>query len=205
MNRILTRTVAIAAAAGFAAAASAQSTIYFSDFETDGGGWEASGVTGDWERGIPVGFSSGISSIEPVGGFSGEFVWGTVIGGDHSPNADEDLTQKFDFTGLTDITLNFQEWISTGGATFDMAQVFVNGDSLYLSDGDSHEAWRPVSLDLNAYAGLSEVEITFNLLTTAVVERVGWYIDDVEITAVPTPGALALLGLGGLAVARRRR
>lgn len=205
MKRTVIRTFAIAAAAGFVTSASAQSTIYFSDFESDGGGWVPSGITGDWERGIPMGFMGGSSTVEPTGGFSGDFVWGTVIGGDHSPDADEDLTQTFDFTGLTDITFSFHEWIETGGSSFDQASVFVNGVQEYLSDGSSGGDWRPVSLDLNAYSGLSDVEITFNLFTTAVVERVGWYIDDVGITAIPAPGALALLGLGGLAATRRRR
>jgi hypothetical protein len=199
----------VLALAGAASVAAAQSTVYFSDFEADGGGWTASGVNGDWERGIPVGADGaalgGFASSEPVGGFSGDFVWGTVIGGLHGVGSDEQLSQTFDFTGLTDIAMSFQEWSDSGGSTFDMASVIVNGDQLYLSDGDSMDAWREVVLDLNAYAGQSSVDITFNFTSTTVVERTGWYIDDVEITAVPAPASLALLGLGGLAAARRRR
>ncbi len=191
--------------AGAASMAAAQSTVYFSDFEADGGGWSPSGITGDWERGVGTGFVGGFSSTEPTGGFSGDFIWGTVIGGDHSPGADEDLSQTFDFTGLTDITFSFYEWSDSGGATFDMASVIVNGNQEYLSNGDSMDSWRQVTLDLNDYAGLSSVDITFNFLTSTVVERTGWYIDDVEITAVPAPASLALLGLGGLAAVRRRR
>ena len=195
----------VLALAGAASVAAAQSTVYSSDFEADGGGWTPSGITGDWERGIGTGFVGGFGSTEPVGGFSGDFVWGTVIGGDHSPNADENLSQTFDFSGLTDISFSFYEWSDSGGSTFDMASVIVNGDNLYLSDGDSLDAWRQVTLDLNAYAGLSSVDITFNFLTTGVVERTGWYIDDVEIRAIPAPASLALLGLGGIAAVRRRR
>ncbi|NRA56850.1 MAG: PEP-CTERM sorting domain-containing protein [Phycisphaerales bacterium] len=199
----------VVALAGAASVAAAQSTVYFSDFEADGGGWTPSGVNGDWERGIPVGADGsalgGFASSEPVGGFSGDFVWGTGIGALHGVGSDEQLSQNFDFSGLTDISLSFQEWSDSGSSTFDMASVIVNGDQLYLSDGDSMDAWRAVNLDLNAYAGLSSVDITFNFTSTTVVERTGWYIDDVEIRAVPAPASLALLGLGGLAAARRRR
>jgi len=199
----------LAAVAGAASVAAAQSTIYSSDFEADGGGWTPSGVNGDWERGIPVGADGtalgGFGGPEPTGGLSGDFVWGTVIGGLHGVGSDEQLSQNFDFTGLTDVSLGFNEWIDTGSSTFDMASVIVNGDELYLSDGGPTGAWRFVSLDLSAYDGLGSVDIVFNFTSTTVVERTGWYIDDVSIRAVPTPGALALLGLGGLVATRRRR
>ncbi len=199
----------LAAVAGAASVAAAQTTVYSSDFEADGGGWTPSGVNGDWERGSPTGVTGtslgGSGGAEPTGGFSGDFVWGTVIGGLHGVGSDEQLSQNFDFTGLSDVSLNFQEWILTGSSAFDMASVVVNGDELYLSDGDSGEAWRAVNLDLSAYDGLASVDIVFNFTSTTVVERMGWYIDDVSIRAVPAPGAMALLGLGGLVATRRRR
>lgn len=199
----------VIALAGAASVAAAQSTVYFSDFEADGGGWTASGVNGDWERGSPTGVTGtslgGSGGAEPTGGFSGDFVWGTVIGGLHGVGSDEQLSQNFDFSGLTDVSLSFQEWILTGSSAFDMASVIVNGDELYLSDGNSGEAWREVVLDLSAYDGLSSVDITFNFTSTTVVERMGWYVDDVAITAIPAPASLALLGLGGIAAVRRRR
>ncbi|UYV13237.1 MAG: PEP-CTERM sorting domain-containing protein [Phycisphaera sp.] len=199
----------LAAVAGAASLATAQTTVYSSDFEADGGGWTPSGVNGDWERGIPVGADGaalgGFASSEPIGGFSGDFVWGTVIGGLHGVGSDEQLSQNFDFTGLSDVSLSFQEWSDSGSSTFDMASVIVNGNQEYLSDGDSMDAWRGVTLDLSAYDGLGSVDIVFNFTSTTVVERTGWYIDDVSIRAIPAPGAMALLGLGGLVAVRRRR
>eukprot|EP01025_Chloroclados_australasicus_P031401 TRINITY_DN31767_c1_g1_i6.p3 TRINITY_DN31767_c1_g1~~TRINITY_DN31767_c1_g1_i6.p3 ORF type:complete len:123 (-),score=33.61 TRINITY_DN31767_c1_g1_i6:94-462(-) len=112
----------VVALAGAASVAAAQSTVYFSDFEADGGGWTASGVNGDWERGIGTGFVGGSGSTEPLGGFSGDWVWGTVIGGDHGVGSDEQLSQNFDFTGLVDVTLSFQEWSDSGRKKVKMKQ-----------------------------------------------------------------------------------
>ncbi|MDY7014616.1 MAG: hypothetical protein SVX43_13640, partial [Cyanobacteriota bacterium] len=115
------------------------SAFYSSSFETDEGGWSASG---DWERGIPTGFMGGFSSVEPTGGFSGDFAFGTIIGGDHSPSTLSSLVQTFDFSGLTDVTLSFYEWVESGSNIFDQAKVFVGGTEVYFSDGDSDSDWR---------------------------------------------------------------
>lgn len=203
-TRYLTAAVAIGA---FASIATAGDIIYSSSFESDGGGWTASGVTGDWERGIPSGAVGPSGGPEPVGGNTGDYVWGTVIGGGHSPNGDEHLTQTFDFSNYTGVKLNYYEWLDSGGNSFDMARTLVNGNEELLADGGPTNGWRLVTIDLGAYDGMSSVEIDFNFISTGVVERVGWYIDDVSIegTAIPSPGALALLGLAGLASRRRRR
>lgn len=148
----------------------------------------------------PLSGNGGIAS-----GNSGSNVWATVLDGPHSnAGASSTLSRRFDFSGLTDITLSWFEYLDSGGNSFDMATVNVNGDQLYLGSGDE-PAWTQQSLDLNAYAGLSAVDISFDFLTTTVVARDGWYIDDVRITAVPAPGALAALALGGLVATRRRR
>lgn len=188
------------------------STFYSSSFESDQGGWSESG---DWERGIPTGFTGGFSSVEPSGGFSGDFAFGTVIGGDHSPSTISSLTQTFDFSGLTDVSLSFYEWIESGSNAFDEAKVFVGSTEVYFSDGDSNSDWRLVSLDLSAFDNQSDVSIEFQFSSTSVVERVGWYIDDVKISAAdtnPTPvpepvSTAALFGLAGvsLVTARKRK
>ena len=70
------------------AAGTASAQVYFNDFEADGGGFVG---TGDWERGTPTGVVGadlgGFGGAEPTGGFSGDFVWGTVIGGLHSASS----------------------------------------------------------------------------------------------------------------------
>lgn len=52
-------------------------------------------------------------------------------------------------------------------------------------------------------AGTSLADADFQVSTAAGANDVG-YLDNYRVTTVPTPGAVALLGLGGL-VARRRR
>lgn len=188
--------LAVAAAAGLASG-----QVYFSDFESDGGGFTG---TGDWERGTPIGVDPGSGGPEPVGGFSGDFVWGTVIGGAHSASTISSLSISIDATGFTGLALNFYEWLDSGGNSFDTAEVLINGSVIDLRDGGPTNNWREVNLDLSAYDN-TVFDLEFLFSTTAVVNRVGWYIDDVAVTGVPAPSALALLGLGGLAAARRRR
>ncbi|MFG0245524.1 MAG: PEP-CTERM sorting domain-containing protein [Phycisphaerales bacterium JB052] len=191
------------AAASTAGVASGQ--VYFSDFEADDGGFVG---TGDWEHGIPIGADGtvlgGFGGPEPTGGFSGDFVWGTVLGGLHNASTTSSLTLSVDATGYTGLTMDYLEWLDSGGNTFDTAEVFVNGDLQLLADGGPTSGWRSVMLDLSAYDN-SMLDIEFRFTTTTVVERVGWYIDDVGIRGVPAPSALALLGLGGFVASRRRR
>lgn len=181
------------------------SAAFFADFETDDDGFVA---TGDWERGIPNGFDGApFGGPEPVGGNSGDFVFGTVIGGAHNPSTVSDLT--LGGVDLTDITsLSFFEFIDSGSSAFDTAQVLVGGVEIYLSDGGPSDGFREVTLDLSAFTGVSDIVWRFS--ATGVVERVGWYIDDVALSAgapVPVPAAapLMLAGLGALGLRRRRK
>lgn len=191
----------IAIIAGTAVAASAGNVIFSTDFEDNDGGFNG---TGDWQYGTPVGFADApFGGPEPVGGNSGESAWGTVIGGAHNPSTTSSLTTTIDATGFTGLSLTFFEWLDSGGNTFDTAEVFVNGDLQTLRDGGP-TTWREVTLDLSAYDN-SMLDIEFRFVTTGVVERVGWYIDDVSLTGIPTPGAAGLLAMGGLVAARRRR
>ncbi len=191
--KLLASAAVIAAMAGVA-----QATIYFSDFESNDGGLSGSG---DWEYGSPNGFAGApFGGAEPIGGNSGDFAWGTVIGGAHNPA----LTSKLTLAGL-DLTnateLRYFEFLDSGGNTFDMAKVFVGATEVSLRDGGPTNGWREVVIDLTGFSGVQN--ITWDFTTTTVVERVGWYIDDVAV--IPAPGAAAVMGLAGLAAVRRRR
>lgn len=139
-------------------------------------------ATGDWQRGAPTGFAGGSESMEPPTALSGSNVFGTILGGDHSASLVSTLTNSlFNFSSEPCPAFVFHEWIASGSNFFDKAEVLVNGDVVYLSDGDSFNQWRRVELNLSEYAGVSSVTIQFRFTATTVVERVGWYLDDFEI------------------------
>lgn len=193
-----THRIALATLIASAGVASAQ-TLYVSDFEADDGGLAA---TGDWQWGMPNGFAGApFGGPEPVGGNSGDMAWGTIIGGAHNPSTTSTLTLSgLDLTSA--VSLSFFEYSESGGNTFDMARVFVGGTEVYLSDGNSGLAWREVTIDLTGFSGTQDIVWQYD--ATGVVERVGWYIDDVTV-AVPSPAGAAVLAMGGLLATRRRR
>ncbi len=167
--------------------------FYFNDFEADDGGWAPYGVA-SWEWGAVVtGVHENCGTVpedEPDGAFSGENVWATNLDGCH-PNAGDilGLSQTFDFSELeAPIELNLQHWLDTFGS-FDFANIFVNGNSEFFYDGSTPPTdYQQLAVDLSAYAGEPEVTIEFEVDVTTVVNRSGWYIDDVSILACDLPG-----------------
>jgi hypothetical protein len=163
-------------------------TIYFSDFESDNGGWTSTGF-GEWEWGAPV---PGVYALcdstprpEPTGAFSGSNVWATNLDGCHANSGQESLlvSQTFDFSGVqAPIELNWQNWYEIF-TPFDMGEVYVNGTKLWeVTISTATPDWQPESVDLSAYAGQASVDVTFRLFATTVVNRMGWYVDDIEIS-----------------------
>lgn len=177
--------------------AAAQSTVYSSDFEVNDGGWVG---TGDWQWGAPsaapdpAGCST-TTTVFPTGAASGTNVWGTNLNGCHAASQDAQLTQTFDFTSVTGtIEMCWNQFVNSGGNTFDMASVEVNGVRQYLSSGSSGTppVYQNECIPMSAYAGQNAVMVTYRFVTTAVVNRSGWYVDDVTITttgvaSTPTP------------------
>lgn len=169
--------------AAMATAAGAQ-TIYFSDLEANDGGWvygdDWSAPAPEWEWGTPT-------VVGPAAAYSGVNVWATNLDGNHSNSGGNSwIAQTFDFTDWTNVTLTFYQWINSGSNAFDQATVQVNGVQVYLDDGTG-TAWEQVSVDLSAYDNNPSVEIRFNFFETTVVDREGWYIDDIDISGVQVP------------------
>lgn len=170
--------------------------LYTSDFEADDGGWVG---TGEFEWGVipapPMPFPCEFNTNgPPPGANSGVSAWGTEIDMFcHSPSTASQMTQSFDFSAVTGpISLNFREYSESGSNGFDMAAVFMNGNQVYLSDGDSGGNWRIVGIDLSILAGSAPPSIiTFQFASTAVVERAGWYIDDIVISNTVLPVELS--------------
>lgn len=170
--------------------------FYFNDFEADNGGWEAVGF-GDWEHGE---VQSGVGNQcgnpddpEPDGAFSGSNAWATILDGCYSNSGDNSiLSQTFDFSGLdAPIQMTVQQWLHVFGS-FDTAELRVNGDQVFFEDSSTaSDDWAPLTIDLSDYAGEAAVEIEFDVSASTVVNRAGWYIDDLQIQSCEAAGGPA--------------
>ena len=159
--------------------------FYFSDLEADDGGWTAD-ATGFWEHGTFVpGVYQGCDTTpatEPTAAYSGSNVWATNLDGCY-PNSGSTMTisQTFDFSLLlAPIELNWYDWTHVFGS-FDYNTVYVNGTTVYSNTTSTVFDWQQRVVDLSAWAGNPSVEIVFEVYATTVVNRAGWYLDDITI------------------------
>lgn len=176
-------------------------TVYFSDLEADDGGWvvtHTQPITGGWEWGTIV---TGVQELcgigvdpGPMGGHSGARVWATNLDGCY-PNFDgtTSLHRTFDFSALqAPVELAWWDWYHINGS-FDHGQVVVNGDVLRdFPLSDEQADWTGRTLDLSAYAGESQVRVAYDLIASTVVNRMGWYLDDLAVrTCAPAEPSIA--------------
>jgi hypothetical protein len=161
---------------------------YFADFESDNGGWVASASwdpVGDWEwtDSYDYGSYSG-SNNPPPAAYSGDGLWATVPHGDYTNSGGYNyLSQTFDFTGFTNAEMSWYNWCEVF-YSFDTAKLFVEGTLVYERATSSiPTVWDFETVDLSAWDGQASVEIVFELYATTVVEKAGWYIDDVSISS----------------------
>ncbi len=169
-------------------------TIFSTDFEANDGGFTESGL-GDWEYGvIPVVINTSTcdtpsSAQSPGGAHSGTKGWGTILDGCYGNLG------GFSGTGFTvDLAnsnyvtakLQFAQWYQIF-TSFDYIRITVNGTEVYKNDQTENSgSWLLQSVDLTPYIGQAAVQIVFDLWATTVVNRAGWYIDDVSVTACAT-------------------
>jgi hypothetical protein len=164
---------------------------YFFDFEGDDGGWEATATwdpVGDWEYtpNYDIGdYDDSQSTYDqdpPNAAISGTGLWGTKVFEAYSNSGGESfLSQTFDFSGFSAPEMRFWSWEDVFGS-FDYGQVTVNGDLVWGPSWDySDISWEERVIDLSAYAGMSDVEIVFEMHASTVVNYAGWYIDDIWI------------------------
>jgi hypothetical protein len=200
--------------AGIAASAGATVTVY-----TDRGAWlaAAGGSTGfeDFNSTALQTFADGQTL---------NFASGLSITRDGSPNgADGDLaisagTQFGNIDGTTHldgetgadpheiVNLNFGTAVFAFGADFSSP---FSGDGIGLQIGNDLVLVDTISgFDVGFFGivsngAVSDIQIVGNPATDTFQEL--WQADNFEWTAIPTPGAATMLGLAGLAAARRRR
>lgn len=88
-------------------------------------------------------------------------------------------------------------WVDADGTEIDIFNTFGSDiDDLAIEGG-----WNTAFLNLTGYVNVTlMVELESNAATESL------YLDNIVFkTGIPTPGSLAILGLGGLAATRRRR
>ena len=182
-----------------------EATIYFSDFESDNGGLAG---TLDWEWGVYMwsGAGCGYTPTPPPAAYSGTSMWGTILNDCYSNSGngstctnddirdDSILSLSADLTGYVTATLTWWEWLDMY-TDWDFVEIYVNGVQVhqYCPSGYTPStAWTQNSVDLTPFVGLP-VSIEFHEMATTVVERAGWYIDDLEISGDPIPVELMSL------------
>jgi uncharacterized protein (TIGR03382 family) len=180
---------------------------------TTNGGFETGDTTG-WSYFATPASSFGVDSTSPfAGSFNGNLVNNTdgsaaVIKqanmGIGLVNAGDEITISFWAKGVNaNGGVNFAEFFSEidGGGT--SSSQILGGAPLFASATD----WTFYSFTTFAGPDVSG-GVTLQLTATTganIGSTSQLMLDDVSVTVIPAPGAMALLGLGGLVATRRRR
>ncbi|MBK7405302.1 MAG: choice-of-anchor J domain-containing protein [Phycisphaerales bacterium] len=196
MKKIIT-VAAIAAAAG-----TAFGQAFSEDFEGGLGGWTVVNNTGGpaWDTNSfytdgnytnGSGLCAMVDSDEVPGEFDTELVSGvfTVPAGS-SLNFTANYA-NFAYLDYFDVDIN------TGSGWSNLLSWNEDHGGFYSTPGED------VSLSLASYGG-SSAQVRFHYYDPNTGDW-DWYIQVDNVRVTPAPGALALLGLGGLAAVRRRR
>lgn len=161
--------------------ASAQ-TLLNGTFATDANGWTSDVAGGGWQGG---------SGSDVVPGY----FWINSSGGADVPSIQQSITGllpgDYEVSGFYRTIAIFNPG--------DPFRVLIDGVLKY-SDNTARNAWTPFSFQFTT-ANPSAL-LRFEAEVTADSD---WAIDTISVKAVPTPGAIGLLGFGGLLITRRRR
>lgn len=187
---------------------------YFTDFETDNGGWVISSnwtgtalpnyPDGDWQwtntYNVANYNTAGGSSPQnpPATAYSGTGMWGTVIYGPYTnltvSGQRSFLRQTFDLSVYPNPVISLWHHMD-GYNTWDYGQIMVNGTAVWgTSDLAVFMPWQQITVDLSAYASLTNAEISFEWSSTTVSNYAGWYIDDIYIGPAATKQQTAQFG-----------
>ena len=96
--------------------------------------------------------------------------------------------------GLQDFTAYLRDGSGTGGSIL----------ATISSSGGLTTTWQEYTVDFTALSGTTTIHI-IDAASAGAVDSNDTVLDDVSLTAVPEPSSLALLGLSGLMLVRRRR
>jgi hypothetical protein len=159
------------------------------NLESTDGGWTPGGPTNNWEHGVIVpgvfencGFTAW-PYPEPSAAHSGSRVWGTKLNGCYENfNGSSALSKTFDLAGRpANLELRWWHWLHVF-VPYDQARVLVNDQEVWRAPDNLPTAgWVQQKVNLSAFSGQEAVTIQFVLEATSEVNRMGWYLDDIEI------------------------
>ena len=151
------------------------------DFEGDDGGFVGSL---NWERGTYnwVGGNCDDVAYPPPAAHSGTDMWGAVLNDCYNNLGDTSvLNFELDLSDALTATLSWWDWYDVY-ENYDHGEVYVNGAQVY-DRGTGYvipTAWEQHQVDLTPHVG-DIATIEFRMYSTTVVNRAGWYIDDVRV------------------------
>ena len=191
-------------------------TVLSEDFESatqtgPGAAGSLAGVGGDWAAYGTTANYSGDDHTTALGGAGGQF-YGHTVGVPANPTA----TADFSFANLMLIsngaTLDLEAWMAgftgDGDTTTISAEVFDGlggtGTSLgSISFTDTDDAWSFHTASMMIDPSALSVVLTYG--GTGNDTYADNIVLSVNASAIPEPGAFALLGIGGLGIAYMRR
>jgi len=154
-------------------------------------GWT---TEGQWAFGMPTGGSGANGGPDPVGGFTGDNVYGYNLSGGYTNGMPfYTLTSDpIDCSALSGVEIEYQRWLGIESSTYDDAsfQVSTNGTDwidVWVHDGPSvnETQWSTRRYDLSAIADGQQLTLRWTIGTTdGSVNYCGWNIDDVRILAL---------------------
>jgi len=165
--------------------------IVTNDFNTNDGGWIPTATwdpVGDWEWTSNYQYSLYTGAYTPPpSAHSGTGLWATKPFDDYTNSGGSSyLSKTLTFAGISNPYLSFWEWHDVWG-TWDYVTLTVNGVQKFFNDDSTPStSWQFINVSLSEFAGQSNVEVVFELYATTVVERAGWYIDDLTTVDVET-------------------
>ncbi len=159
-------------------------SVFSTNFDTDNGGFVASGANSSWAWGAPT---SG-----PGAPYSPPNVWATNLAGNYNNSEESYITSPVldlsSYTGLAP-TVSFMHWYNSESNSWDYGSVEAtkNGgatwDILWQKFGTSVDPWSPKSIQLSPDYTVSNFQFRFHFHSDGSVNSYdGWYIDDVAVT-----------------------
>jgi len=163
----------------------------FDDFEQNDGGWVPTASwdpVGDWEWTDSYDVDdfvyayTGNNVTPPPTAYSGTGMWGTKMLTNYTNSGGFNMLSKtFNLAGIQNPEIRWWSWENVFGS-FDYCQLKVNNNLVWGPSWDyTGTQWQERIVSLADYAGQSDVEITFEMYASTVVNYAGWYIDDVYV------------------------